>query len=308
MARNRRSSQSGGSGSNTAKRRRPSNAEALQNAGEGTKGTRAVVDTELRMPSRVPTQLPIQEIAGLHNFEKVYGKHSVRAVFIKRPQDVRRMIIAGREEYHTEFLEFAKKFDVEVNFLDWKSFRDIGDFTEDDRHQGIIIFTKPKLVYGDMDIERLEDARCVILLDQVSNPQNLATIIRCGGFFGVDAILIMKNRSASLTPTVIRYAVGGTEFIDIFEITNVSQTLTHLKSMGFWTYGLDERGESTLGRTDFATKAAIVIGAEGEGLRPKTRKYCDFLVRIPGGRKGLESINAAVAASIAMAEIYRMDD
>ena len=244
----------------------------------------------------------------LDGLEKVFGKHSVRAVFLNRPQDVRRMFIAGREEYHTEFLELCKKFEIEVSFLDWQTFREIGNFTEDDRHQGIVVFAEPKVVYGDKDIDRLSQARCVVLLDQVSNPQNLATIIRCGGFFGVDAILIMRNRAASLTPTVIRYAVGGTEFIDIFEITNVSQTLTDLKSLGFWTYGLDERGETTLGRTEFPEKTALVIGAEGEGLRPKTRKYCDMLVRIPGGRRGLESINAAVAASIAMAEVYRMDD
>jgi len=308
MANHKKGSRFAGTKSRPAKQQLRKDTERRKEVGNRAKDRSADFDSHQQGTPLMPSSRSATRIVGLDNLEKVFGKHSVRAVFINRPQDICQMFIAGREEYHVEFIELAKKFDVEIKFLDWHTFRDIGDFTEDDRHQGIVVFTEPKSVYGDKDIARLQNARCVILLDQVSNPQNLATIIRCGGFFGVDAILTMKNRAASLTPTVTRYAVGGTEFVDIFEITNVSQTLNELKSLGFWTYGLDERGEVTLGRTDFADKAAIVIGAEGEGLRPKTRKYCDVLVRIPGGRKGLESINAAVAASIAMAEIFRMDD
>ena len=78
-----------------------------------------------------------------------------------------------------------------------------------------------------------------------------------------------------------------------------------LKHSGFWVLGLDERGEKTLAATDFPEKLIFVVGAEGEGLRPKTKKYCDSLVRIPGGRPGLESLNAGVAATIALSEIFR---
>jgi len=108
-----------------------------------------------------------------------------------------------------------------------------------------------------------------------------------------------------VTPTVIRTAVGGAEFVNIFKVTNLARCIEELKAMKFWVFGLDERGEKTLAQTEFGAHAAIVIGAEGEGLRRLTREACDFLVRIPGGRTGVESLNAAVAASIAMAEIYR---
>ncbi len=237
--------------------------------------------------------------------DKIFGKHSVRAVFLTRPGDIQRMVIAGKEEYHQEFIELAGQNGITPEFVAWPEFRKLGEFTEDDKHQGIVIFAKPRPVYGDRDIELLKDARCVFVLDQISNPQNFATILRSAAFFGVDAVVVMRNRAADLSPTVVRYAVGGAEFVKVFTVTNVSHTLEDLKSMGFWTYGLDERGTKTLAQVEFADQCAFVVGAEGEGLRPKTRKYCDELARIPGGRKGLESINAGVAASIAMAEIYR---
>ena len=237
--------------------------------------------------------------------EKIFGKHSVRAVFLTRPQDIRRMAIAGKKEYHQEFIGLAQKYGIEPEFFDWPTFRRLGKSTEDDKHQGIVVFAKPRQHYDDRDLDILEHGRCILVLDQVSNPQNLATILRGAAFFGVDAILVMKNRSVNLTPTVVRYAVGGAEFVKVFRVTNVSRALQDLKGLGFWIYGMDERGQKTLGQAEFAEKTVIVIGAEGEGLREKTRKYCDQLVQIPGGRKGVESLNAGVAATVAMAEFFR---
>jgi len=237
--------------------------------------------------------------------EKVFGKHSVRALFLNRPKDIQRMVIAGKEDYHREFIELAQKNGIAPEFVPWPEFRRLGEFTEDDKHQGIVVFAKPRHVYGDRDIDILEKGRCVLMLDQVTNPQNLATILRGAAFFGVDAVIFMRNRSADLTPTVVRYAVGGAEFVKIFRVTNVSRTLQDLKGLGYWAYGMDERGAKTLAEADFAEKTVLVIGAEGEGLRSKTRKYCDELVRIAGGREGVESLNAGVAATVAMAEFFR---
>ena len=237
--------------------------------------------------------------------EKIFGKHSVRAVFLTRPGDIQRMVIAGKEEYHREFIDLAHKNGVTPEFVDWPMFRRMGEFTEEDKHQGIVIFVTPRQHYGDRDLDILEHGRCVLALDQVSNPQNFATILRGAAFFGVDAVLVMKNRSVSLSPTVVRYAVGGAEFVKVFRVTNVSRALQDLKGLGYWAYGMDERGEKTLAQAEFAEKTVIVIGAEGEGLREKTRKYCDELVRIPGGREGVESLNAGVAATVAMSEFFR---
>jgi 23S rRNA (guanosine2251-2'-O)-methyltransferase len=151
----------------------------------------------------------------------------------------------------------------------------------------------------------LRNAATVLVLDQVSNPQNFGTIIRNAAFFGVDAVVWLKNRSVDLTPEVARVAVGGVEFVKLFRVTNLARTFDTLKSHGFWVYGLDERGEKTLAETDFDRKTVLVVGAEGEGLRRRTKEYCDALVRIPGGRPGLQSLNAGVATAVALAEVFR---
>ena len=215
------------------------------------------------------------------------------------------MIIAGKEIYHKEAIKQAQVNGIRPEFVDWPTFLKLGEFKEEDKHQGIVAFAKPRQHFGERDLGVLEDGRCVLALDQVSNPQNFATILRSAAFFGVDAVFVMKNRSVSLTPTVARYAVGAAEYVKVFRVTNISRALEDLKGLGYWVYGMDERGENTLAQTAFSKKAVIVVGAEGEGLREKTRKYCDMMVRIPGGRAGVESLNAGVAATLAMAELYR---
>lgn len=238
--------------------------------------------------------------------EKIFGKHSVRAVFLTRPEDIKRLVLSGKEEYHDEFIELARQHGIKPEFLAWPEFRRLGSFTEDDKHQGILIYANPRPALGDRDLDLLKDGRCVLVLDQISNPQNFATIIRGAAFFGVDGVIVTKNRAAELSPTVTRYAVGGAEFVRIFTVVNLARSLDDLKGLGYWVYGLDERGAKTLAQTQFPEKTAFVVGAEGEGLRVKSRKYCDELVRIPGGRRGVESLNAGVAASVALAELYRL--
>jgi 23S rRNA (guanosine2251-2'-O)-methyltransferase len=249
-----------------------------------------------------PRQKPTQPSA---NLERIFGKHSVRAVFLTRPRAIRRLIIAGDESYHADFIEMAERAGVKPEFLTWPEFDRLGHFTKDEKHQGIFILAEPRRIYAEKDFDSLAEARVVLALDQISNPQNFATILRSAAFFGVEAVIVLRDRSVDVSSEVVRYAVGGAEFVKIFRVTNLSQGLAELKDLGFAVIGLDERGEKTLAETVFPEKIVFVVGAEGEGLRPKTKKYCDALVRIPGGRPGLESLNAGVATAVAVAEIFR---
>jgi 23S rRNA (guanosine2251-2'-O)-methyltransferase len=235
--------------------------------------------------------------------ETVYGKHSARAVFLTRPTDVRRVVLSGKPEYHRDLMEAAQGAGVEPEFVSWPEFRRITGLSDDDKHQGVCLFTASRRVYGEHDLDRLADGRLVVALDQISDPQNLGAVLRACAFFGADAVLLLKNRSAELTPKVSRIAVGGAEFVEVFRVTNLARSLDILREYDYWVYGLDERGEHTLRETDFDRQTVLVIGAEGQGLRQRTRTKCDMLVRIPGGREGVESLNAAVATSIALAEI-----
>lgn len=239
--------------------------------------------------------------------EKIYSKHSVRAVFQKRAYDIKRVILLeSQKDNLLEFEELSLQANIKPEYLPWPKFLKEANLSQDDKHQGVCIFAKSRKFYTEDDIEDLDDAKLVLLLDTISYPQNLGIILRSAAFFHVDAIFLMKDRSAKMTPNVLRVAVGGTEFLKIFNIVNLSRSMKLLKDNGFWIYGLDENGEKTMRDTNFDDKTALVVGAEGQGLRKKTIENCDHLVKIPGGRVGVECLNAAVAVSIALSEFgYR---
>ncbi len=237
--------------------------------------------------------------------EIVYGKRSVRAVFIARPEAIRRVVMReGAARYLQEFIDLAKTIGVEPEYLRTGEFLRQCALSEDDKHQGIFVVPDPVKIHSEYDFDILDNASVVFVLDQISNPQNLGTIIRAAAFFGVDAVIWPRDRAADITPTVTRVAVGGTEFVKLFRVTNLARGLDLLKDRGFWVYGFDERGEKTLRDAKFHPKSVVIIGAEGEGMRHRTKTLCDELIRIPGGRPGLENLNAAVAASVVMAEIF----
>lgn len=235
----------------------------------------------------------------------MFGKHSVRAVLLSRPDSVTHLLLAGKESYHQDLVKLARQANIEPEWLEWPEFRRAGGVTDDDKHQGVVVLTAPRRMLTEADLGALADARVVLALDQISDPQNLGAILRSAAFFGVDATLLMKNRAAEISPLVARVAVGGAELVKTFRITNLARSLEILQGMGFWVYGLDERGESTLAETEFDAKTVLVVGAEGEGLRQRTKTFCDALVRIPGGQTGLESLNAGVATAVALAEVFR---
>jgi len=237
--------------------------------------------------------------------ETVYGKHSVRAVLLARPQAIQRMLLGGRESYHADLIALAKDNGIRPELVDWPEFRRTTGLGDEDKHQGAALLVTPRPLLTEADLGRLADGHVVLALDQISDPQNLGTILRSAAFFGVDGVLVLKNRSAEVSPLVARVAVGGAELVQTFRVTNLARSLQRLQSMGYWVYGLDERGPATLAQTDFDAKTVLVVGAEGEGLRKRTRETCDALVRIPGGRRGLESLNAGVATAVALAEVFR---
>jgi len=224
-------------------------------------------------------------------------------VFLVRPHDVQRLILGGKPSYHDDLVALARRAGVEPEFVEWPVFRRLTGLTDDDKHQGVCVFAKPRHVYAEHELDRLASGRLVIALDQISDPQNLGAVLRSAAFFGADAVLLLKNRSAELTPKVARIAVGGAEFVDVYQVINLARSLDTLREHGYWVYGLDERGEHTLRETEFDPQSVLVVGAEGQGLRQRTRTKCDALVRIPGGREGVESLNAAVATAIALAEM-----
>jgi 23S rRNA (guanosine2251-2'-O)-methyltransferase len=247
--------------------------------------------------------------------EKVYGSHAVRAVLLRRPEAVKRVLVADprgggaeRESHVTRaYLDLVDRTapGVEPEVLPWSAFFRQAGLRKEDGHNGICALVRPRRICTEADLAELASSRLVVALDQVSNPRNLGTVLRSAAFFGADALILHRHRSAEVTPEVVMIASGGAEFLRIYQVTNLARALEILKEVeiGYWVDGLDAEGAESIFDADFGRKTVIVIGAEGQGLRLKTKKCCDVLVRIPGGCEGVECLNAGVAASVALSEI-----
>jgi len=179
------------------------------------------------------------------------------------------------------------------------------------RHQGVVA------VADDYPFREIEDLLlgegrplALVALDQVTDPQNLGAIVRSAVTLGLDGVIIQKHRAASITPSVVRASAGATEHASIARVTNLQRTLLMLSKAGLEIIGLDAAGDTDVRTLEPSRSGRVlVVGSEGQGLRRMVRERCDTLVQIH--QEGpMDSLNASVAAAIAMYEITgkRIDD
>jgi 23S rRNA (guanosine2251-2'-O)-methyltransferase len=134
----------------------------------------------------------------------------------------------------------------------------------------------------------------LLILDCVQDPHNLGAILRTADGAGVDAVIAPRDKSVGITETVLRVSVGAAEKVPFIQVTNLARTMKQLQSRGIWIFGTSDKGDRGLYETDFTGPAALVMGAEGEGMRRLTEENCDFLLRIP--MKGsIPCLNVSVA-------------
>ena len=144
----------------------------------------------------------------------------------------------------------------------------------------------------------------LLVLDGVTDPHNLGACMRSAEAAGVDAVVVPKDRSATLDGTVRKVAAGAAEFVPFAAATNLARTLDELKKRNVWVVGLDDAAKQTLYSIDLTGPLALVLGAEGEGMRRLTKERCDHLAHIPMSGK-VSSLNVSVAAGVAMFEAIR---
>jgi len=182
-------------------------------------------------------------------------------------------------------------------------------------HQGVCALLNEKELYTPLEDvlvkakakEELGKNSVFVLLDELQDPHNVGAIIRSAVAFGADAILIPDHDQTQITGTVIKTSSGMTFAIPVVRIGNVNTTLTKLKEQKFWVYGLTGNGDSKLHTTKFDANAIIIIGSEGEGIRPKTLELCDFKLSIETS-KLCESLNASNAAAVVLHEWYTQNN
>lgn len=170
-------------------------------------------------------------------------------------------------------------------------------------HQGIALDAAPlpELTLADL---LAKQPRLLVLLDQVTDPHNVGAILRSAAAFGADGVILTERHAPGLTGTLAKSASGALEHVPLVAVVNLARALAELRDAGFWCVGLAEEGEKPLGEHDLSGATALVLGAEGEGLRRLTRERCDALALLPT-QGAISSLNVSNAAAIALYEAKR---
>jgi 23S rRNA (guanosine2251-2'-O)-methyltransferase len=181
--------------------------------------------------------------------------------------------------------------------------RDLSDGAGTRDHQGVLAFCEPYRYSDAYDLVAGERP-LVVCLDQVSDPRNLGAVCRSAEGAGATGVVLPAHGSARVTPAVCRASAGAVEHLPVAVVTNLARYLGEIKGADLWIFGAQPGSGSSLWATDLSGGAALVLGAEGRGLRPLVRKACDVAVSIPlHGR--VESLNVSVAAALLLYEARR---
>jgi 23S rRNA (guanosine2251-2'-O)-methyltransferase len=176
-----------------------------------------------------------------------------------------------------------------------------------DRHQGVVAFAEPASLARNVAelLDSLGDKKpLIIILDGVTDPHNLGACLRVADGAGADAIVVPKDRSAQLNSTVSKVASGAAETMPFLAVTNLARSMRELQEAGVWLIGTSDEATKSLYELDLTGPVAIVMGAEGEGMRRLTKETCDELVSIPM-LGAVESLNVSVASGICLYEATR---
>lgn len=223
------------------------------------------------------------------------GRRRVRAVLVSQRRGDRRVeaLIAAAE---TRQIPLQRVSPAELTAL------------AGPHHQGVAARVSP-LAALDLDglCNALADGSCppwLLILDGVVDPQNLGALVRTAVCAGLGAVVLPKDRAARPGPAVSRASAGALEHARLAVVTNIVAALQALKPLGLWVAGLDKDGGGSLFASDLSGPLAVVVGAEGKGIRPLVRRYCDFLVAVPQVGP-IDSLNASVAGAVVIYESWR---
>ncbi|MBN2872953.1 MAG: 23S rRNA (guanosine(2251)-2'-O)-methyltransferase RlmB [Halothiobacillaceae bacterium] len=238
------------------------------------------------------------------------GFHAVEAALRERPERVDRVVLSGRDDRRVRRLRsLAEREGIAVESRDEPWFDALRSDGKPLRHQGVAARVASSQAGDEHDLAALLDAAdespLLLVLDGVTDPHNLGACLRGAEAAGVLAVVAPKDRACGLTPAARKTSAGSSERLPFVQVTNLARTLADLKARGLWIVGAAGEGPVSLYESDFACEpVALVMGAEGGGLRRLTRERCDQLIHIPMAA-GVESLNVSVASAVCLFEFRR---
>jgi len=241
----------------------------------------------------------------------LFGFHAVESALRNDPEHVERVLVeAGRQDRRMREIEpLLAAAGCRVEKL---SARELSRQVGSGRHQGIACAYRAALVQDESILDQLlaewpegGEPPLLLVLDGVTDPHNLGACLRTADAVGVMAVVAPRDRAVGLTPTVRKVASGAAERLPFIQVTNLARTLGNLKQHGLWVVGTAGEGEQSLYQCQLGTEPlALVMGAEGTGLRRLTREHCDQLIHIPMFGQ-VESLNVSVATAVCLYEFRR---
>lgn len=231
----------------------------------------------------------------------IYGRHAVLSALKNPKRKIKKLIITA--ENRAEVAKIAPQAPLTIS--DKKEFAKI--LPEDAVHQGFALYCDRLETYTLTDLLHLAEnkTRChILILDQVTDPQNIGAIIRSCAAFETLGLIVQDKNSPLESGAMDKAAAGTTEFVPVARVANLSRAIATLKENGFWIMGMDGYAQTTIDKIDKSGKTAIVMGSEGKGMRRLVEENCDSSVKLPIS-PNVESLNVSTAAAIALYELSK---
>ena len=233
------------------------------------------------------------------------GFHAVTARLRQKPDTVSEIYVdAERSDARAkELRKLAERLKVRVITVDAKRLDGMAGGV---RHQGVVAQAEPLNMPQFIEdvLEGIEEPPLLLILDGVQDPHNLGACLRVADGAGAHAVIAPKDRSVGLTTAAIKVASGAAESVPYIVVTNLARTMRDLKDKGIWLIGADDSAKESLYKAKLDGALAMVLGAEGEGLRRLTKESCDLLVSIPMFGS-VDSLNVSVASGVCLYEARR---
>ena len=239
--------------------------------------------------------------------EHIYGIHAVSAFLTNAPERLIEVyVLKGREDKRLQpLLNELYQMGISVQFLNRQT---LDKKADGEVHQGIIARVQPAKELNENDLALILQQQpnpLLLVLDGVTDPHNLGACLRTADAAGVCAVIVPKDKSAQLTSIARKVACGAAEVIPLIRVTNLARTLRDLQQQhNVWVVGTAGEATETLYQSKLTGALALVMGAEGEGMRRLTREHCDQLISIPMAGS-VSSLNVSVATGVCLFEIVR---